>query len=163
MTRFTRLIFSAAIIFSASPVLAGDFLTGYVGEFDALQRDNTSVIGGLEYRYKDVYHGLRPLAGVMVTTDSAVYGYAGAAWDLALSNHIILSPNFAAGGFAQGDGKDLGNGIEFRSGIELAYQYDNGARGGLAFNHMSNASIGNKNPGAENIVATYSIPLNWAQ
>jgi lipid A 3-O-deacylase len=163
MTRMTRFLVSAAIILNASSALAGDFLTGYVGGFDALQRDNTAMIGGLEYRYKDIYHGLRPLAGVMVTSDSAVYGYAGAAWDLALTNHIILSPNFAAGGFAQGDGKDLGNGIEFRSGIELAYQYDSGSRGGIAFNHMSNASIGNDNPGSENIVATYSIPLNWAQ
>ncbi len=161
MTRFALAL--AAFCSIATPAFATDYLTGYVGGFDVSQGDDSAAEAGLEYRYKDVYHGLRPLAGIMVTSDSAVYGYAGIQWDLFLSDSIILSPNFTAGGFSQGNGKDLGYGIEFKSGIELAYQFEDASRLGVAFNHMSNASIGNDNPGTENLIATYSYPLNWAQ
>jgi len=146
-----------------SPAFATDYLTGYVGAYDVSQGDDTATEFGAEYRYKDVYHGLRPLAGVMVTTDSAVYAYAGAQWDIYLSNSVVLSPNFTAGGYHNGDGKDLGYGVEFKSGVEAAYQFENQSRVGVAFNHISNASLGDDNPGTENLIVTYSHPIGWAE
>ena len=40
----------------------------------------------------------------------------------------------------QGDGLDLGYGLEFRSQLEIAYRFDNRSRLGVAVSHMSNAS-----------------------
>lgn len=152
-----------ATLTAASPAFATDYLTGYVGAYDISQGDDRATEFGAEYRYKDVYYGLRPLVGIMATTDSAVYGYAGAQWDIALSRSVILSPSFTAGAYNDGDGKDLGYWLEFKSGIELAYQFENQSRVGVAFNHMSNASLGNDNPGTENLVVTYSHPIGWAE
>ncbi len=147
----------------AAPAHATDYLTVYGGAYDVSQDDDSAAEVGVEYRYKDVYHGLRPLAGVMVTTDSAVYGYAGAQWDLYLSDSVVFSPNFTAGAYSNGNGKDLGHWIEFKSGIEMAYEFENDARVGVAFNHISNASIGSDNPGTENLIVTYSHPVGWAE
>ncbi|MBT5810587.1 MAG: acyloxyacyl hydrolase, partial [Rhodospirillaceae bacterium] len=58
------------------------------------------------------------------------------------------------------DGKDLGNTVEFRSGVELAYRLDDRARLGVAFHHISNASLSDNNPGTETLTLTFSLPLD---
>lgn len=150
----------------ATPAIAtpqDDYLTGYVGWFDVTQTDDDAAEVGVEYRYKDVYYGLRPLVGAFVNFDGATYAYAGAQWDIYLSDRVTVSPNFAAGAYSHGSSKDLGYGIEFKSGIETAYEFDCGSRLGVAFNHMSNASLGDHNPGTENLIVTYSYPIGWAK
>jgi hypothetical protein len=73
---------------------------------------------------------------------------------------LVLTPSFGAGLYADGGGKELGHAVEFRSQIEIAYRFDNRARLGLAFSHISNASIGDKNPGVEVLNVYYSLPLD---
>lgn len=147
----------------AAPAFATDYLGVYTGYFDITQDDDAAAQFGIEYRYDDIYHGLRPLVGANVTTDEAFYGYGGFAWDIPLSEHFLLTPNIVAGGFSHGDGKDLGHGIEFRSGIEASYQFENESRLGVAFNHISNASIGDRNPGAETLLVIYQHPLGLVE
>lgn len=149
------------VLSSASGAQASDYLNVYAGYFDVTQSDNAALQVGTEYRYDDVYHGLRPGVGFNVTNDKAFYGYGGFFWDLNLSDHVIFTPNVVVGGFSHGDGKKLGSAIEFRSGLEMSYQFDQGERIGLAFNHISNASIGKHNPGAETLLVSYQHPLNW--
>lgn len=147
---------------TALPAAASDYLTGSLGWFDIVDKDDESAQFGLEYRVTPWQFGLRPIVGVSVTGDGSVYGYAGLNWDVALiENELYLIPNFAVGAYSDGDGKDLGGAIEFRSGIELAYQLPNAHRIGVAFNHISNASIYDKNPGAETLLLTYGIPTNF--
>ena len=71
----------------------------------------------------------------------------------------MLTPSLAAGLYEDGDGKDLGHIVEFRSSLELAYRFDNRARLGLSFYHLSNASLDDNNPGTEVFSLNYSIPL----
>jgi hypothetical protein len=71
----------------------------------------------------------------------------------------VLTPSFAAGYYDNGDGVDLGHEVEFRSSIELSYRFDNRTRLGVSFYHLSNASIGDTNPGTEVLSVVYSIPL----
>ena len=59
----------------------------------------------------------------------------------------------------RGDGRDLGHELEFRSSIELSYRFDDRTRLGLSFYHLSNANIGDFNPGTEVLSIVYSIPL----
>jgi hypothetical protein len=137
------------------------YVTGYLGYTNVLDSDQNDFAFGAEYRFKDIDFGIRPVVGGFVTDEGAAYGYAGLNWDVALiENELYLIPNFAAGAYAEGDGADLGGAIEFRSGIELAYQFENQHRLGLAFNHMSNASIYDKNPGTEVAIINYSIPAD---
>lgn len=138
-----------------------EYLTGYAGWFDLIDKDDQSAQFGVEYRMKPLVYGIRPTVGVNVTTDSAVYGYGGINWEFELmQNQLYLIPNFMVGAYGQGRGKDLGGALEFRSGLELDYQLPNLQRVGISFNHISNASIYDKNPGAETLLVNYSIPLS---
>ncbi len=101
----------------------------------------------------------RPLVGVMTNTWKSVYIYLGLNFDLLFADHILIAPGFAAGYYGQGDGKNLGYPLEFRSGIELAWQFDDWRRLGVHFYHLSNASLGSRNPGEESLVFFYDIPI----
>lgn len=72
-----------------------------------------------------------------------------------------MTPSVAAGPYLRGGGRDLGHVFEIRSGLEIAYRFNDRSRLGLLFYHISNAGLGDdKNPGAEALGLTYSIPLN---
>lgn len=161
----TTFLSLAAVLAAAvsAPASATDYVAAYAGYFDVTQDDNAAAQFGLEYRYKDVFHGLRPGVGFNVSNDDSFYGYGGFFWDVKLADNIVFVPNIVAGGYHSGDGKKLGHGIEFRSGLELNYQFENESRLGVAFNHISNASIGDRNPGAETLLVIYQHPLGWAE
>lgn len=102
---------------------------------------------------------IRPLAGLTVTTDGGLYGYAGLLADVPLGAHLRLTPSFAAGLYGEGQGVDLGSVVEFRSGIEVAWRFDNAVRVGVSFYHLSNAGIGEQNPGTEVASLVFALPL----
>lgn len=100
-----------------------------------------------------------PLAGVMTTLRGSGYLYAGLNFDLLIAGHLVVSPGFAAGYYWVGKGKDLGYALEFRSGVEVGWQFADFRRLGIHFYHLSNASLGRKNPGEESLVLYYDIPI----
>jgi len=95
----------------------------------------------------------------MGTSKATLYVYGGLAGDIFLSKSTVLTPSFAPGLYFKGNGKELGLILEFRSSMEIAYILPNYARVGAQFYHLSNASLGYKNPGSESLVFFYSIPL----
>lgn len=101
----------------------------------------------------------RPVLGLMGTILGSAYVYGGINFDVLFFDHLLFAPGFAAGYYARGGGKNLGYPLEFRSGVELAWQFNNKYRLGIHFYHLSNASLGNKNPGEESLVIYYDIPL----
>lgn len=146
-------------LLSASSAQATDYIVPSLGWYDVTQQDNEATLLGLEYRMEQVQYNIRPMVGIFATSDNSVYGYVGAHWDVSLMrDQLYLSPNFAVGAYRKGDGKPLGGTIEFRSGIELAYQMQNQHRIGVAFNHLSNASMYDRNPGVETLLVNYSLP-----
>lgn len=138
-----------------------DFLTVSLGGFD-INDDETAAEFRLEYRMSRKFLLLKPMIGLMGNSDGGVYGYGGVNLDIFLGKRWVVMPNFAIGGYRRGSSKDLGSVIEFRSGVEIAYRFDDRARLGVAFSHISNAGIDNDNPGTESIVLGYSIPLGNA-
>jgi hypothetical protein len=140
---------------------APDALAFSVGYFDVLDKDDTAAEGRVEYRFGKTYWIFKPLAGLMVTSDGGVFGYGGVGIDIPLGNQFVLTPSFAPGLYSDGGGKDLGHAVEFRSQIELAYILANGSRVAVSFNHISNSSIGNHNPGTESLALTYVVPVSW--
>lgn len=162
MRLFSLLFAFAILLHFAAPAFAEgpDLVAFSAGEYDVFD-DNKAAEFVVEYRMKSpLVWKIAPLAGVMVTTDAAVYGFAGLGADFFLTDRVVLNPNFAVGAYHDGSGKDLGHTVEFRSGVELGYQFDNYSRLGIAFNHISNASLGDSNPGTESLLLTYAVPIS---
>jgi len=101
----------------------------------------------------------RPLVGVMATARGSGYLYLGINFDLLFFDHLLFAPGFAGGYYWQGNGKNLGYPVEFRSGVEVAWQFSSWHRLGFHFYHLSNASLARKNPGEESLVLFYDIPI----
>jgi len=125
--------------------------------------DNTLIDIGPE---EDNYFYLKPFAGIELTTDSAFYLISGIYLEDNLGeltfgekNNLNFTPSFGVGYYDDGDGKKLGNNIQFRTTLEFSYELQNFDRIGISFGHISNANIGNKNPGAEIISLSYQKPF----
>lgn len=112
-----------------------------------------------EWRGKKLFWIFKPFAGAMFTSDAAFYGFGGFLTDFYFGRRIVVTPSIAAGLYADGDGKDLGSVIEFRSGLEVGWRFDDRSRLSAAVYHISNASIDDNNPGTEIFSIGYSFPL----
>ena len=149
------------LLLSARPAAADDpaFINLSLGYFDVWKHDDSALAAGAEWQSGWRLWIFQPILGGMVTTDGSLYGYGGIATDIFFGNRWVLTPSFAVGAYSEGDGKDLGSTIEFRSSIAFAYRFDDRSRVGVRFYHLSNAGIGDHNPGVEVLDLTYSIPL----
>ena len=119
-----------------------------------------SVAGGLQYVGKPLIWTLRPHVGGFVTHRGAVYGYAGLGVDIQITDWAMIRGNTAIGACGQGDDRDLGHVVQFRSGVELVFVLPNEAEIGIGFHHLSNAGIGEENLGTEIATISYSVPLD---
>ena len=124
--------------------------------------DNTILDIGPE---EDNFFFLKPFVGFEYTGDSASYFLTGIYLEDNLgqlftgkTNQAIFTPSFGIGYYDDGSGKKLGNEIEFRTSFELSYQLSNKNRIGISFSHISNANLGDKNPGVEILSVSYQIP-----
>ena len=125
--------------------------------------DNTIVDIGPE---KDNFFYLKPFVGIELTSDSAFYLVSGiyledniGALVTGKENNWNFTPSFGAGYYEDGNGLKLGNNVEFRTTLEFSYQLFNKDRIGISLSHISNANIGNKNPGVEIISLSYQKPF----
>ena len=135
------------------------FVSLGLGYYDINRQTNEAVDFRLEYRHGEKLWIFKPWVGIEGTSDGAVYAAAGILVDVFFGRRVVVTGSFGAGYYEEGDGKDLGHEIEFRSQIEIAYRFDDRSRLGLAFSHISNASLGDTNPGVEILNLYYSIPL----
>ena len=110
---------------------------------------------------------LKPLVGIETTSDSAFYILGGIYLEDNLGtlfvgddSNFIFTPSFGVGFYDDGDGKKLGNDIQFRTTFEFSYELKNKNRIGISFGHISNANLGDKNPGTEILSLSYQIPFN---
>lgn len=115
---------------------------------------------------EDNFFYLKPFVGVEITTDNAFYIITGMYLEDNLGellsseeNRWYFTPSFGLGYYDDGDGKKLGNNLQFRTTLELSYQLKNYDRIGISIGHISNANIGNKNPGVEIISFSYQKPF----
>jgi opacity protein-like surface antigen len=155
-------LLAAALLAPASPARADDpdFVTFAGGWFDMNRQKDEAGEFRLEYRSDKKFLLFKPFGGVMATTDGASYYYAGILIDVFFGRRLVVTPSFAPGYYARGSGYDLGHAVEFRSQLEVAYRFDDRSRLGVSFGHMSNARLGDKNPGTESLMLNYSVPLS---
>lgn len=161
--RIAAIVLSALILgagFATTAQAGGDpaFIRFGAGYYD-INDDQDAGEFHLEYITDWDWWIFTPMVGVMATTDAAAYVYAGIRADIYLGRRWVITPQFAPGLYHDGDGKDLGHVIEFRSGLEIAYRFDDRSRLGLTLYHLSNASLDDNNPGTEVVTLHYSLPM----
>ncbi len=166
------------LLFFSFNVFASDLNIYGIGiydiKFDGSEDDQTS-----DFRYErrfdktifdigpkeDNFFFLKPFIGFEYTGDSAYYILSGIYLEDNIGqlmqgkeNNIMFTPSFGFGYYDNGSGKKLGNDIQFRTTLEFSYELKNQNRLGISFGHISNANLGNKNPGVEILSLSYQIP-----
>lgn len=148
---------SLLVILAAAPVLSSDLeLAVYGGLYDVGEARETGEVG-VELRRPVGSDRFEWSAGLATTSDEAAWVYGGAGYDWRPGARWRLRPAFAISLFDDGDGKDLGGPVEFRSSLELAYTLRARLRLGLLFYHLSNAGIYDRNPGSNSAVLIVSF------
>tara|TARA_Y100001970_G_C14235563_1_gene861572 strand:+ start:276 stop:809 length:534 start_codon:yes stop_codon:yes gene_type:complete len=167
------------IIFLPSKLFAKGYDIFGLGIYD-VKFDGSATDTATDFRYErrfdnslieigpesDNFFYLKPFVGIELTSDSASYLITGIYLEDNLGtlftgkeSRYIFTPSFGVGYYDDGDGKKLGNDIEFRTTFEVSYQLENQNRIGLSFGHISNANLGDKNPGVEILSLSYQIPF----
>ncbi len=125
--------------------------------FVVFQKSQPSVEKRFELRkdYSDTDFG--QFAGIMFTGHGENHFYAGVYYIFYLYDIIVITPSFAPGLYLENESKKLFYPIEFRSQIEVSVKLLDNTRIGFSFNHISNAGLGDENPGVESVAVTYII------
>ena len=156
---FKKVSLLFVIIFAATKLIAAEEaninnhqLNYFTGNFDFSDDKQSAILVGFQHQdenlNRDTFLGnVSPITGGFVTENSAAYIYTGIEWNVDMGG-MIFTPSFAPGLYHEGDGKDLGHVLEFKSEVQLSYIVSNQTSFGVSYNHVSNASLGDKNPGA---------------
>jgi len=113
----------------------------------------------VQYRGAKNTGPLHPIVGAKVTSDAAIFAFAGFGGDVPLGRRFVFRPSFAPGFYRQGKGKDLGAYLNFRTALELALRLGSGRRLSVEMDHVSNAGAAPTNLGAKSLVLSFAIPL----
>jgi len=131
----------------------------YTGMFDFSDDGKKSTLIGFQHQNenlnRDTFFGnLSPITGVIITADNASYIYTGVQAQYKLGA-LNFTPSFTPGLYHEGDGKDLGHLIEFKSELQISLDLSTTSELGFSYNHISNASLGDKNPGANSYMFNF--------
>ena len=131
----------------------------YSGMFDFSDTGKKSTLIGFQHQNEDLNRdtflgNISPITGALVTADSAAYIYTGVQAQYKLGK-INFTPSFAPGLYSKGDGKDLGHILEFKSELQISVDFVSNSQLGFSYNHLSNASLGTKNPGANSYMFNF--------
>ena len=131
----------------------------YTGMFDFSDDGKRSTLIGFQHQNKDLNRNtfignLSPITGALITADAASYLYTGVQAQYKLG-FLNVTPSFTPGLYFEGDGKDLGHLIEFKSELQFSLDLSKTSELGFSYNHLSNASLGDKNPGANSYMFNF--------
>ena len=155
------------IIFSATNLIAAEEqdtnehqLNFFLGNFDFSDDKQSAVLVGFQHQNENLIRdtiigNVSPITGAFITENSAAYVYTGIEWNMNMGEKMFFTPSFAPGLYHEGDGKDLGHVLEFKSEVQLSYLASDNTSFGVSYNHVSNASLGDKNPGANSYMFNY--------
>ena len=131
----------------------------YTGMFDFSDDGKKSTLLGFQHQNENLNRNtflgnLSPITGALITADNATYFYTGVQAQYKIGN-LNLTPSFTPGLYNQGNGKDLGHVLEFKSELQLSLDLPKESQLGFSYNHLSNASLGEKNPGANSYMFNF--------
>ena len=152
-------LFFASFANSEDQISKETELNFYTGMFDFSDTKQSSGLIGLQHQNDELFREsflgrVSPITGGFLTEKNAFYLYSGAQaeYDLGL---ITVTPSFAPGYYNFGDGKDLGSALEFKSEVQVSFNLSDSTEFGMSYNHISNASLGDKNPGANSYMLNF--------
>ena len=131
----------------------------FTGMFDFSDDGKRSSLVGIQHQNEDLNRdtflgNLSPITGALITSDNASYFYTGIQAHYKIGS-LNLTPSFTPGYYHEGDGKDLGHALEFKSEVQLSLELPKESQLGFSYNHISNASLGDKNPGANSYMFNF--------
>jgi len=153
-------IFSISNLTVADENNNGHQINFFTGNFDFSDDKQSAYLFGFQHQdenlNRDTFLGnVSPITGGFITENSAAYIYTGIEWNMEMSDKMAFTPSFAPGLYHEGDGKDLGHVLEFKSEVQISYSTSENSSIGVSYNHVSNASLGDKNPGANSYMFNF--------
>ena len=150
---FKVFILSIGLLFNLNSVNANS-ISIFGGTYD-YDDDNTSNLFGLNYHLEDNNFNLlnildlNPVIGTFVTAKSASMLYSGFETNIG-QDKLYLNLSSSAGLYNNGDGKDLGNMLQFKSEVNVFFKISILSEVGFGSHHISNAGLSSVNPGTNN-------------
>ena len=134
-------------------------LNFFTGMFDFSDDNQASGLVGIQHQNDELFRksflgNLSPITGAFLTEKNAVYLYTGVQAEYELG-FLTITPSFAPGYYNYGNGKDLGFPLEFKTEVQMSFDINDSTHLGMSYNHISNASLGNKNPGANSYMLNF--------
>jgi hypothetical protein len=160
---FKKFIFLSIVFLCTTKLLAVENQSHqynfFTGNFDFSDDKQSSLLVGFQHQDENLERNtflgnISPITGGFITENSAAYIYTGFEWNVEMGE-LTFTPSFAPGLYHKGDGKDLGHVLEFKSEVQLSYALSKDSRLGVSYNHVSNASLGDKNPGANSYMFNF--------
>lgn len=110
----------------------------------------------VSYEFGKKFGPFQPTVAASATDLGSVWIGAGATWERSLGDFFVTS-SLMPGIYTAGSGHNLGSVLEFRSILGAGYEFRNGGRIAVTYDHRSNGDIANRNPGLETVAVRYSI------
>jgi hypothetical protein len=131
----------------------------FAGMFDFSDDGQRASLLGVQHQNEELYRKsflgkLSPITGAFLTKKNAFYLYTGVQAEYELG-FLTITPSFAPGYYNEGSGKDLGHPLEFKSEVQMSFDLGDSSQMGMSYNHISNASFGTKNPGANSYMFNF--------
>ena len=131
----------------------------YSGMFDFSDDGQRALLFGLQHQNENLIREsalgeISQVTGFFLTENQAAYLYTGIQAHYNLGD-LDLTPSFTPGLYHEGDGKDLGHVIEFKTEVQFSINTSADTKFGFSYNHVSNASLGSKNPGANSYIFNF--------
>jgi lipid A 3-O-deacylase len=161
MPRTTTALAVLLLLVAAAPPAQSEELRSLAlsgGVFRFNKSDNQVEVGA-ELRLPTQTWKLVVATGLYWATEGSFYGFGGLRRDFSLGGGWQVTPGFGVALYEQGNGKDLGGLIEFRTLLEISHQWPRGKRLGAAIYHLSNGGLYDQNPGSNSVIVTYSFPV----
>ena len=161
-----KLLFSLIIVFLTFANVNADQedsdISFYTGTFDVIDKegDDQTTLFGIEHKnpnlFRDTFLGkFKPITGAFMTGNSSVYLYTGIEGQYGIG-HLKILPSFSPGYYEEGDGKDLGSALEFKSEVKIGLDIFENSKLSYSYSHISNNDWGETNPGTDNQHVTFS-------
>jgi len=160
---FKKLNIFFAIFFTATKLFAVENSSHqynfFIGNFDFSDDKQSAMLVGFQHQNENLERNtfignISPITGGFLTEKNAFYLYSGVQAEYEIG-FLTIVPSFAPGYYNYGSGKDLGHPLEFKSEVQISFDLSQSSKLGFSYNHVSNASLGDKNPGANSYMFNF--------
>ncbi len=155
MNRKHSLLFLLLLLFNHNSI-ASSLVLGVGATEDHRNKHHTVIDLGLEANELESFYGLKPYANVFLA-DETYYVGAGMVKEFALSQRWQVGFGATVGYYdTDKESLELGHDVEFKTKLYLGYEVMQGHHIRVEYGHISNADLGNSNPGMNMAL------INWA-